>query len=138
MAGDDDGLADYRRHLYEALNSASRDYDQAILTLAAGTLALSVTFAHDITPQPAPNSYLLLLAAWGWLIVTLLAVVLSFLTSDKGIRERILGLERPGGAQPKMTRIEKATTALNWIAGIGLVIGLMLLAGYAVVNLGRV
>jgi hypothetical protein len=47
---------DYLKLLYDAHHDASRDYDQAILTLSAGTLALSVTFVHDITPSPAAGS----------------------------------------------------------------------------------
>lgn len=48
----DDRTEHHRRHQYDALHAASRDYDQAILTLAAASLALSVPFAHDITPTP--------------------------------------------------------------------------------------
>lgn len=46
----------YEKHLYDAHHAASRDCDQAILTLPAVTLVLSVTFAHNITPEPAARS----------------------------------------------------------------------------------
>jgi len=130
-------VEDYRRHLYEALHAVSRDYDQAILTLAAGTLALSVTFAHDITPLPAVGTRTILLAAWGSLVVALVAIVISLLTSQRVLRESIASLEQPsaaGATRPTDGPAARLTAGLNWLAGAGLVAGLALLGWYALAN----
>jgi len=128
-------MDDYRRHLYEALHAASRDYDQAILTLAAATLALSVTFAHDITPTPAAGTRTILLAAWAVLVVSMVAIVASFLTSQRLLRRTIDDLDRTEDAKPAAPgRMAVATELLNWLAGGALVVGLVLLGCYALAN----
>ncbi len=43
---------DHRKHLVDALHTASRDYDRNLLTLAAGALGLSTTFVHNIASHP--------------------------------------------------------------------------------------
>lgn len=129
-------MDDYRRHLYDALHEASRDYDQAILALAAATLAVSVTFAHDIAPTPAEGSRTLLLIAWGALVVSMVAIVGSFLTSQRVLRQAIEDLDRPAGTEPAAPgRAARATEGLNLLAGGALVVGLVLLAGYALANM---
>jgi hypothetical protein len=135
MAGsdDDEGLSEYRRHLYDALHAASRDYDQAILTLAAGTLALSVTFLHEITPTPIPWTRLLILAAWGSLGGSLIAVVASLATSQWVLRRQIDAIDRRTqwtmASIDRALQVRRATAILNAVAGIGLIVGLVLLAG---------
>lgn len=49
-------MDEYRAHVLSAMHETSRDFDRAVLTLAGGTLALSVTFAHEIAPTPLPDS----------------------------------------------------------------------------------
>lgn len=122
----------YEKHLYDALHAASRDYDQAILTLAAGTLALSVTFANNITPQPAEGTRDLLIGAWIALGVSLVSIVASFLTSQRVLRSRIDKIDDETPSPPSLA--ERATWVLNVIAGTGLVVGLGLLGWYALAN----
>jgi heme/copper-type cytochrome/quinol oxidase subunit 2 len=124
-------VEDYRRHLYEALHAASRDYDQAIITLAGGTLALSVTFAHDITPQPGDGTRNILLTAWAALLLSLVAIVVSFLTSQRVLRMRIAAIDHPGDDALIAARL---TVILNWIAGGALIVGLGLLGWYTFAN----
>ncbi|MFI5225296.1 MAG: hypothetical protein ACHQ3P_01325 [Candidatus Limnocylindrales bacterium] len=126
--------AEYRRLLYTALHAASRDYDQAILTLAAGTLAVSVTFAHDITPTPVAGSRTLLLLAWGGLLVSMILTLVSFLTSQNALREAIEAHDHPERAKPGTSRWGGATSILNGAAGAALIAGLALLGWYALAN----
>ena len=129
-------MDDYRRHLYEALHAASRDYDQAILTLAAASLALSVTFAHDITPTPVEGTRIVLFAAWASLVVSMLVMIASFLTSQSVLRKAIEDLNRPKDEQaPPPGRWDGMTGPLNLVAGGALVTGLVLLGCYALANL---
>lgn len=125
-------MEEYRRHLVEALHSASRDYDQAVITLASAILAVSVTFSHDITPTPVEGSKPLLLLAWLFLIGAVIATVFSFLTSQKVLRDTIASVDL--GEAPRFGRFATATVALNLTAGTGLVGGLILLGLYALQN----
>ena len=129
-------MEDYRKHLYDALHAASRDYDQAILTLAAATLALSVTFVKDIAPHPVGDTRLLLLGAWGGLVVSIVAMLASFLTSQHVIRDRLAATFEPDATPaPPRDNYELATEIFNGVAGAGFVLGLALLGWYALANM---
>lgn len=122
-----------RRQAQELLREGHRDYDQAILTLAAGSLALSVTFVHDIAPVPAVGTKVLLIAAWLALGLSLISVVSSYLTSMRAF-SRVLG--QPGWhPDAQAERLSKATEILNGVAGAGLIAGLLLLGWYALANM---
>jgi hypothetical protein len=129
----------YENLLYEAHHDASRDYDQAILTLSSGTLALSVTFAHDIAPTPAAGTTTFLALAWVALGVAIIAMVVSFLTSQRTLLDRIADLDKPPEppsetpASPSL--VERLTGSLNIVAGAGFVLGLGLLGAYALANI---
>lgn len=116
----------FEKHLLDALHSASRDYDQAVLAVSGGTLALSATFAKDFASDDWTRW--LLLAAWGSLVLAILAVVISFQTSQSVMRSY---LERA----VLSPRAAKATDALNKASGGFLVFGLVLLSLYAFLNL---
>lgn len=133
-----DPIEDYRRHLYDAYHAASRDYDQAILTISAATLALSVTFLHDITPTPKPGTVVILVIAWIALGIALGVMVASFIASQRAIRTAITGLDiEPGTRGPTRNGLAASVTVgLNIIAGIALGAGLGLLGVYAVLNVG--
>jgi hypothetical protein len=130
---DEAHLEDDRKQLNDALQAASRDYDQAILTIAAGTLAVSVTFMHDVTPTPVAGSTPILVSAWLSLGASVLCMVCSFLTSQRTIRLML--------RQPDLTltgvgkRWATATYVLNAAAGFLLALGLGLLGWYAVANM---
>ena len=75
-----------RKSLTEALEDQSRSYDQAILTISAGTLAVSVTFAQGMTPSPLQWSLLLLVGGWSFLALAILLMVWSFRVSQSMLR----------------------------------------------------
>jgi hypothetical protein len=131
MTERDERQAEYERHLYEGYQHAHRDYDQAILALSGGTLAVSVTFAQNMTPDPVDGSIASLVVARFALGGAIIFVVASFLLSQWAFRDRLSNLDR---FRP-ITRREKATGALNLLSGIALVLGLLLLGRYAFINL---
>ena len=108
--------------------SASQDYDRAILTLSSATLALTATFLKDIAPNP-PKEPLLLVASWTGLIVAIVLIIGSFLISQWVIRAEA----RNEGA-PWMTKL---TVAVNVVAGVGFVVGIVLFAIFALLNVWR-
>jgi len=48
-----------RKILIDSERETAQQFDKAILTLAAGALALSITFINQIAPEPKPNSVIL-------------------------------------------------------------------------------
>lgn len=133
----DERTKKYRRHLVEARHAASQDYDRAILTLASATLALSVTFLHDIAPVPKAATSGFVVASWICLVGALLAILGSLLTSQWALGQAIEDvdggredrLEHPGGWPARITQ------ALNIAAGVSFVAGLCLLAWFANQNI---
>lgn len=126
----------YRDLLVGADHDASRDYDTAVLSIASGALALSATFAHDIAPHPHPNTLWIVAAAWVLLTLSLVAILVSLLTSQAALRKAIRDLDEgldlgalPGG------RHAAWTLYLNRAAGGALVLGLVSLAVFALTNL---
>src|SRR5688500_3007050 len=115
-------VEDYRRHLYETLHAAARDFDQAILTAASSTLALSVTFTHHRSPTPTEASHRLLLFGWLALAAAIVSIIGSFLASQRVLRQAIEALHAGRPAQAPWAAA--LTTVLSWMAGGSLVVGL--------------
>ncbi len=108
-------------------HAASQDYDRAILTLSSGTLALSATFLHDIAPNPVGCSVGLLVASWIFLVVAIVAIVVSYLSSQQAHRATM--------GDKDASRPTNVTRALTYFAGEGSVGGIVLFAIFALVNL---
>lgn len=106
--------------------SASQDYDRAILTLSSGTLALSATFLKDIAQTPA-KSIVLLEVSWAALIGAIIAIILSFLVSQWAIRAEARNEGLRFGV--------KGIVGLTLFGGVAFVLGIVLFATFALVNL---
>jgi hypothetical protein len=123
----DKRLEQYEKHVLDALHAASRDYDQAVLAVAGGTLALSATFANAVALE-AGDSKTLLFLAWTALVVAIVAVVASFQTSQAVLRAYVERRSSPHA-------LGRATSGLNILSGVSLVVGLALLSAFAFINL---
>ena len=64
-------------------------YDKAILALAGGALALSITFLEKIAPHPVAWTFILLAVAWLCLIVSVLLELYALATSQTVTYEQI-------------------------------------------------
>jgi hypothetical protein len=90
---------DRRRHEYWEDRSsliaghreAAQSFDKAMLTLSGGALALSLTFIHDIAPQPVAEGWLL--AAWIFFGLALIATSSSFLASQYAMHHELVRLD---------------------------------------------
>ena len=91
---------EYRKQRYErytkerdALRQDSLEvsgrYDQAILALAGGALALSITFLEKIAPHPVPWTFILLAAAWLCLIASVLLELYALAMSQTVTNDQI-------------------------------------------------
>lgn len=91
---------EYRKQRYEtytkerdALRKDSLEisgrYDKAILTLAGGALALSITFLEKIAPNPVAWTFFFLSCSWLCLIASVLLELYALSTSQTVTNERI-------------------------------------------------
>jgi len=108
--------------------SGSQDHDRAVLTLSSATLALSATFVHDIAPDPMRSSDLLVLS-WVALIAAIIFMVISFQASQWAMQAAMLD-----DAAASRTRT-RATVALNILADVGFVAGILFFALFARSNI---
>jgi hypothetical protein len=120
----------------QADHAASRDFDKAVMTLAAGALGVSIAFVHDLAPAPVRLAWLRW--AWGLFSASLVLILISFLVSQLGLRREMKVLsgererdKRPGGW------FGPATTTVNWLASGTLVSGVGALVVFALANLRR-
>ena len=133
----EDNLRQYREHLITADQKAQEDYDRAVLSLAGGAFAVSLLFIEKRTGAGPMLHKWLLLAAWLCWSFSIAVVLGSFYSSRRALRKAITQCDageplppQPGG------RMAWTTEALNIIGGTSFVVGLLLIAVFAVYNLG--
>lgn len=127
-----------RKLLIDEEREASRSYDKTLITLSAGALVLSVTFVRDLKYVSDDNWKICV--AWAAFILSLLAIMISFLLSQSATRRQreILdmmiedsngtGVEERNGFVPWIIR-------LNWASLIFLIVGLLFFGLYAASNI---
>lgn len=109
------------------------------MTLSGGALAISLTFIKDIVAAPRPGTLVLLGFAWIFLSASITAILISILTGAFAIGRAIKQVDdgtiydqTPGGP---LTRI---TSTLNISACVAFVVGVLLLAAFAIWNMSGV
>lgn len=70
-----------REILLELIKENTAQHDKAVLQLAAGALALSVTFLTDIAKNPEGCTYGWLGFGWVFLVVSMICIVASFVAA---------------------------------------------------------
>jgi hypothetical protein len=118
---------DYRDWLVKAHHSACTDFDKAVMTLSGGALALSITFVHEVAPNPTNTGLLGL--AWGFFAASLACVFASLLTTQGTLVGRIAAIDanKPWG----FSLLGTVTTILGVLAGVTFLIGLVMLSMFA-------
>jgi hypothetical protein len=120
--------ADYELYLRSSLTDATRSFDKTITALAAGALALSVTFLKEIAgANPVASGWLL--AGWFGLIVSLTSNALSYLTAERTFSNALHNRDHLAETWNRFT------TTLNALSGVGLAVGLAFLGVFAYRNL---
>lgn len=136
-----DYLLDDRKQSVLAERDTAQQFDKAILTLAAGALALSITFINQIAPQPKPYSIYWLIIAWSFFCLSLLSTLISFLTSQAACRKQrdILDEEiLQSNKKCSNTKDNKAafwTNLLNYFSIGFFILGVILLIVFSAMNL---
>jgi hypothetical protein len=120
--------ASERRALVELYGKSLEGFDRTIVTVSAGSLALSITFLKDIAAHPTPGSTSSLLAGWTSLILSLGLIVVSMLSGQQA-------LEAALAERNDAERLTSRTTWLNVSSMVFLLIGFAGLANFARLNL---
>ena len=134
-----------RKLLIEAEREGAQAFDRAILTLAAGAFGLSLAFIKQIIPEGMiQESLAVLIGAWVSFCLSLLATLLSFLTSQAAcecsirIVEAVYGRaqERPSAeASPQKNPAAAWTWRLNVTSIVAFMVGVVCLAAFSIWNL---
>lgn len=123
-----------RKLLYEGEASMAKSFDSAILTIASGVLALSLTFIREIAPQRI-HIWILLLS-WLCFSLCILAIMISFLLSMKAFQEQRIILKI--NYEKDISSTNKWNIFTKWaniVSMLFLLIGFVTLAIYVAINL---
>jgi hypothetical protein len=129
-----------RKTLLETAEKASDQYAKAILTLAGGSLALSITFIKEIAPSPGEHSLVVLALAWISFALSMLVTATYFLLGQFAyihqidLSQEVLLSETPV-SNPQSNRY---SPWMKWLQIAGLLffaLGLTLTVAFASANL---
>lgn len=107
-------------------------FDKSILTLAGGVFGLSLTFIKQI---PHTNYIPLLLFSWIFYTVSMLSTLISMLTSQAAIGEKVKYLEANDYSTPYKNPYASWTLCLNKCSIALFIVGSFLLLLFVIVNL---
>jgi hypothetical protein len=125
-----------RKTLIEAEGEASQSLDKTLITLSAGAFGLSLLFISRIATKPEALPWLY--AAWIGFIASLVLILASFLLSQWAFRRALDILDeyyRNPTEDEATNGWSVATGWLTGLSGISFVVGVIMLAVFAVKNL---
>lgn len=127
-----------RKQLVTSERDTAQQFDKAILTLAAGALALSITFIHEIAPHPKLFSICFLIIAWGLFCLSLLSTLISFLTSQAACRRQREILDHDISGKTAVSTVNCGaswTNGLNYFSISFFILGIVFLITFSAINL---
>lgn len=132
--------AQTRQDLLMRLLSNSEKYDGAILTLSLGALGVSITYIKDIVPANSADHIVCLITSWIFFGAAVIATMISFHTSQWGIRTQLkyaeeYYLNRKDEFLKRRNIFAIATTALNTLSAVLFVIAIGLTIYFVSSNL---
>lgn len=132
----DDPQEQHRRWLVEAGHVASRDFDRTVVLMAGSALTLSITSVNSLVPTPVLCSTPWVALGWTSLILSLLAILISMLTSQHAIKNEILALDAGTATQERSPGggFAFATHLLNVFAATTLVLGFVFILVFVLMN----
>jgi hypothetical protein len=134
--------ANTRRDLLERQLSNSEKFDNAILTLSTGALAISLAFIKDIVPPKLAQNLWLLRASWWLFGFSIISTLASFVASQLGISRQLKYAEEYY-LNEKEEYLKKGnypailTDFLNYSSGILFIAAIIVTIFFVSSNLGR-
>lgn len=123
-----------RRHLLDATLAESQALDRTLITLAAGSVVLSVTLVTGLSCRHVSKPMLI---GAGWILMgfALLAVLLSQRASIREHSHKVANWDSfDNEAEDESKRLSKRTAAWNSCALTAFAAGLVALAAFAYIN----
>lgn len=128
-----------RKQSVSAERDTAQQFDKAILTLAAGALALSLTFINQVAPHPKSNSIFFLVSAWSLFCISLCLTLISFLTSQAACRRyrEILDADILEKSDNSENIPARWTNWLNYLSISFFILGIVFLIIFSATNLSK-
>lgn len=128
-----------RNQLVVSERETAHQFDKAVLTLAAGALALSIAFIEKVAPTPSPCSTYFLIGAWILFCLSILSTLMSFLTSQAACRQQrdILDSDIKGGSGCNSNAAATLTLILNYVSITFFIIGVFSLITFSTINISK-
>jgi hypothetical protein len=101
--------------------SNSEKFDNAILTLSTGALAISLAFIKDIVPLEIAQNLWLLKASWWLFGFSIISTLVSFAASQLGISRQLKYAEEYYlnksffDTLPEMRRVSRSKADIAWL-----------------------
>lgn len=134
-----DELKEYRDHLVKADQKSQEDFDKTLITVATGSLGVSLVFMRDFVGEGPAESPLIIFVGWGLLAASVGCVLFGFYLSRFALRKAIRQIdsqsiysEKPGGKTALVVEI------LNAASGVLLLLGFIAVICFAFKNLHTV
>ena len=142
----DESESEYEQYLKERDEllkrqlSNSQLFDKAILTLSSAGLGFSLAFIRKGVPAAEASQLCLLYFSWGLFVVAIASTLISFFTSQRGIKKQLdlnenyyLGnKEKPSNSKGKpdnpKNRPDQITTVLSYVSLILYILAISLTA----------
>ena len=134
-------MSTYRDQIVQAYVDEAKAYDKAVMTLAGGTLAISLTFIKDVIKEPRAGTVTLLACAWAALGYCIVAILASQLTSQWALLNTIKQIDKGQTTQLQSNPggwLAMLTLGLNVTAALGFILGVIFLACFAIGNMGAI
>lgn len=122
----------YRDLLQELSVKSQEQYDKTLITLSTGALGLSFAFIKDIVDIKSAGDVHFLIGSWICFILSIVFILVSFLTSKYALDQAIVAEDNDVIYDSKL---DKATTILNWLSASFFVVGLLFVVVFVKLNL---
>lgn len=128
-----------RKMLIKTSQEGYRSFDKAVLTLAAGSFGLSLTFIKQIAPVIKPASIYFLVTSWICFALSILCTLISFLASARACERQIeIAGEyflTGGTAQAPKNILSRVTLWLNLFSIFAFIVGVGYIIIFSIINL---
>lgn len=133
---------DHKKQAWEDIQSSTDSYDQSLLTLSSGVLALSIGFIKDIVPLQQATHLGLLYFSWVSFGLCILTTVLSFQFAIAAQREHLIFcwkfyVGRNDSYRDKRGKFSKWLGRCTIVAGSLFVLALACTITFAIGNVAR-
>lgn len=127
-----------RQRIVDARQRAQQRFDQIVSTGSAAALVFSITFIEKLAPSPDPSTRLILVGAWGFLLVSLGCNFASHIFSQRAFDNYLSEFDKAYCDGTPCNHVSGSSTTsrrLDWGSAAAFVLGVLFLAFFSISNL---